>query len=261
MEDETLPFTEHLEELRKRLIICAVAIGVGFLASYGFSEQLYMLLAMPIKAVMQDDNSFIFTSLTEAFFTYLKLAFFSGIILASPVILYQIWAFVAPGLYKNEKKYALPFVILSTFFFLAGVLFCFLVVFPIACKFFAGFAESGIIEMKLKMSDYLSFSCKFMLAFGAVFELPIFILFLSRMGIVTHTQLKQNRKYVLILAFVVGALLTPPDIVSQVLMAVPLLMLYEISIIIAKVFGKKRENPEENTADKPETSDEQPPEE
>ena len=262
MEDGQLPFTEHLDELRKRLVIIAIAVGIGFLASYGFSEQLYMLLAMPIKAVMQEDNSFIFTSLTEAFFTYLKLALFSGIILASPVILYQIWAFVAPGLYRKEKKYALPFVILSTFFFLTGVMFCFLVVFPIACKFFAGFAESGIIEMKLKMSDYLSFSCKFMLAFGAVFEMPIFILFLSRMGIVTHIQLKQNRKYVLILAFVVSAILTPPDIVSQVLMAVPLILLYELSIVIAKIFGKKREKLDENDeADSTEESEEKPPEE
>ncbi len=258
MEDGKLPFTEHLEELRKRLVISAIAVGIGFLASYGFSEQLYMLLAMPIKAVMQEDNSFIFTSLTEAFFTYLKLALFSGVVLASPVILYQVWAFIAPGLYKREKKYAFPFVILSTFFFLAGVLFCFLVVFPIACKFFAGFAESGIIEMKLKMSDYLSFSCKFMLAFGAVFEMPIFILFLSRMGIVTHAQLKKNRKYVLILAFVLAAFLTPPDIVSQVLMAVPLILLYELSIVIAKIFGKKRENLEEETGASEETEEDKP---
>jgi len=261
MEDGKLPFTEHLEELRKRLVISAIAVGVGFLASYFFSEQLYMLLAQPAKAVMQDDNSFIFTSLTEAFFTYLKLALFSGILLASPVILYQIWSFIAPGLYKHEKKYALPFVILSTFFFLAGVLFCFLVVFPIACKFFAGFADSGIIEMKLKMSDYLSFSCKFMLAFGAVFEMPIFILFLSRMGIVTHEQLKRNRKYVLILAFVAAAFLTPPDIVSQVLMAVPLIVLYELSIVIAKVFGKKREAHDEDDVDTPEESEEKQPKE
>lgn len=259
MEDEKLPFTEHLEELRKRLIISAIAVGVGFLASYGFAEQLYMLLAQPAKAVMQNDNSFIFTSLTEAFFTYLKLALFSGIVLASPVILYQVWAFVAPGLYRHEKKYALPFVLLSTVFFLAGVLFCFLVVFPIACTFFAGFAENGLIEMKLKMSDYLSFSCKFMLAFGVVFEMPIFILFLARMGIVTHDQLKRNRKYVLILAFVVAAFLTPPDVVSQILMAVPLIILYEISIIIAKVFGKQRETDDEED-DMPEEDEEEQPE-
>ena len=260
MEDGQLPFTEHLEELRKRLIISAIAIGVGFLASYGFAEQLYMVLAVPIKAVMQDDNSFIFTSLTEAFFTYLKLAFFAGIVLASPVILYQVWAFVAPGLYKSEKKYALPFVVLSTLFFLAGVLFCFFVVFPIACKFFASFAESGIIEMKLKMSDYLSFSCKFMLAFGAVFEMPIFILFLSRMGLVTHEQLKRNRKYILVLSFVAAAFLTPPDIVSQILMAVPLILLYEVSIIVAKIFGKKREeiDDDEEAADTPEGEEKSP---
>ena len=142
----------------------------------------------------KDDNSFIFTSLTEPFFTYLKLAFFSGIALASPVIIYQIWAFVAPGLYKHEKKYSVPFVLLGTLFFVTGVLFCFLVVFPIACTFFAGFAKAGMIEMKLKMSDYLSFSCTFLLAFGVVFELPIFILFLAKIGIVNHTPACQKQK-------------------------------------------------------------------
>ncbi len=238
-QEEKLSFTEHLEELRKRFIICLAATGAGFLLCYGFSEQIYQLLALPIRNVLQDDNSFIFTSLTEPFFTYLKLAFFSGIALASPVIIYQIWAFVAPGLYRHEKKYMIPFVLLSTLFFAGGVLFCFLVVFPIACSFFAGFAQAGMIEMKLKMSDYLSFSCMFLLAFGVVFELPIFILFLARIGIVNHRQLSKNRKYVVLLAFVASALLTPPDIISQVLMAIPLLLLYEISIVIARIFGKK----------------------
>lgn len=238
-EEEKLAFTEHLEELRKRFIICLAAVGIGFLLSYGFSRQLYELLALPIRDVLGGDNSFIFTSLTEPFFTYLKLAFFAGIALASPVLIYQIWAFVAPGLYRHEKKYAVPFVLLATVFFIAGVLFCFLVVFPIACSFFAGFARAGMIEMKLKMSDYLSFSCMFMLAFGIVFELPIVILFLARMGVVNHLQLSKNRKYVILLAFVVGAFLTPPDIISQCLMAVPLMLLYEISIVVARIFGKK----------------------
>lgn len=265
MPDEKLSFTDHLEELRKRFIICLAAIGIGFLASYAFKEDLYHLLALPVRAVLKDENSFIFTSLTEPFFTYLKLAFFSGIALSSPVIIYQIWAFVAPGLYKHEKKYSVPFVLLSTLFFIIGVLFCFLVVFPIACSFFAGFAQAGVIEMKLKMSDYLSFSCAFLLAFGLVFELPIFILFLAKIGIVNHAQLVKNRKYVILLAFVVSAILTPPDILSQILMAVPLLILYEISIVIARIFGKKptpdNDAEEDEEADMPEGSPEKPPEE
>jgi sec-independent protein translocase protein TatC len=261
MPDEKLAFTDHLEELRKRFIICLAATGIGFAISYFFSEQIYQILALPVRNVLQDENSFIFTSLTEPFFTYLKLAFFSGIALASPVIISQIWAFVAPGLYKNEKKYSIPFVLLSTLFFVIGVLFCFFVVFPIACTFFAGFAQAGVIEMKLKMSDYLSFSCAFLLAFGLVFELPIFILFLTKIGVVNHSQLTKNRKYVILLAFVASAILTPPDIISQVLMAVPLLILYELSIVLAKIVGKKPSPEDDKDSDTPEESEEKPPQE
>ena len=231
-------------------------LGSVLLISYAFSEQIYQLLALPIRNILKDDNSFIFTSLTEPFFTYLKLAFFSGIALASPVIIYQIWAFVAPGLYKHEKKYSVPFVLLATLFFVTGVLFCFLVVFPIACTFFAGFAKAGMIEMKLKMSDYLSFTCTFLLAFGVVFELPIVhSVPLKNWHCKPHPAFK-NRKYAILLAFIVGAILTPPDIVSQVLMAVPLLVLYEISIIIARIFGKKpksADDEDDDEADTPET--------
>jgi len=243
MEDEKIPLTGHLEELRKRIIISLIAVAAGFLASYGFSEQIYVLIARPIKPFLKDGNAFIFTGLTEAFFTYLKLSIFSGLILASPVIIYQIWCFIAPGLYKREKRYALPFVLLSSLFFIGGVFFCYFVVFPIACKFFAEFA-SDYIQMKLSIKDYLSFTCKFLLAFGIIFELPVFILFLAKLGIINHEQLRKNRKIVMLVVFVVAAFLTPPDMVSQVLMAVPLIFLYEISIIIAKIFGKKRE--EEN---------------
>lgn len=257
-QEEKLSFTEHLEELRKRFIICLVAVGIGFLLSYGFSKQLYQLLALPIRDVLQDDNSFIFTSLTEPFVTYLKLAFFSGIALASPVIIYQIWAFVAPGLYRHEKKYAVPFVLLATLFFASGVLFCFLVVLPVACSFFAGFTQSGMIEMKLKMSDYLSFTSMFMLAFGVIFELPIVILLLARIGIVNHRQLAKNRKYAILLAFIVGAILTPPDVLSQCLMAVPMVVLYEISIVIARIFGKKPE-PQDGEPATDADEDERPP--
>ena len=261
MQEEKLPFTEHLEELRKRFIVCLVAVGIGFVISYVFSEQIYQVLALPIRDILKDDNSFIFTSLTEPFFTYLKLAFFSGIALASPMIIYQIWAFVAPGLYKHEKKYSVPFVLLATLFFVTGVLFCFLVVFPIACTFFAGFAKAGMIEMKLKMSDYLSFACTFLLAFGVVFELPIVILFLSKLGVINHTQLSKNRKYSILLAFLVGAILTPPDVVSQCLMAVPLIVLYEVSIILARMFGKKPKPADDEDADEPEADEEETPEE
>jgi sec-independent protein translocase protein TatC len=245
MEDEKLPFTHHLEELRKRIIICLAAVAVGFALSYAFSEEIYRLLAEPIKSIMPEGSSFIFTGLTEAFFTYLKLALFAGIILSSPVILYQIWCFVCPGLYKNEKRYVFPFVLLSSIFFIGGVLFCFFVVFPIACEFFKSYANEYIL-MNLKISEYLSFSCKFLLAFGVVFELPIFILFLSKLGLVNDRQLRSNRKFVIVIVFICAAFLTPPDVVSQVLMAIPLLFLYELSIIIARVFGKKEKEEDDD---------------
>ena len=245
MEDNKVPLSGHLEELRKRIIYSLIAIGIGFGASYGFSEQIYSLIALPIKPFLKDGNAFIFTGLTEAFFTYFKLSIFSGLILSSPVIIYQIWCFIAPGLYKKEKSYALPFVLLSTFFFLGGVSFCYFCVFPIACKFFAEFA-SDYIQMKLSIKDYLSFTCKFLLAFGIIFELPVFVLFLAKLGIVNDTQLRSNRKIVILVVFVIAAFLTPPDMVSQVLMAIPLIFLYELSIIIAKIFGKKKEVEEED---------------
>ena len=253
MEDDKIPLAGHLEELRKRIIYSLIAIAVGFLASYGFSEQIYSLIALPIKPFLKDGNAFIFTGLTEAFFTYFKLSIFSGIILSTPVIIYQIWCFIAPGLYKKEKSYAFPFVFLSTFFFLGGVAFCYFVVFPIACKFFAEFA-SDYIQMKLSIKDYLSFTCKFLLAFGIIFELPVFVLFLAKLGIVNDTLLRKNRKIVILVVFVIAAFLTPPDMVSQILMAIPLIFLYELSIIIAKIFGKKKiaektEEEESNTED------------
>ncbi len=245
MEDDKLPFTEHLDELRKRLVICIIAIGIGFAIAYPFAEQIFLFLSQPLLAIMPEDNSFIFTSLTEGFFTYLKLAFFAGMFIACPVILYQIWGFVAPGLYATEKRYVFPFVIFSSIFFLSGAAFGYYAVFPLAFKFFLGY-DTEYVRMLPSIKLYLSFSCKFLLAFGIVFEMPIFIFFLARMGIVNHQQLSRNRKYVVVVGFIIAAFLTPPDIVSQVLMAVPLLCLYEISILVARFFGKKKEGEEEN---------------
>ena len=239
MEDEKLPLTSHLEDLRKCLIVCSIAVGVGFAVSYAFSDKLFYFLALPLKTLLPENSSFIFTSVTEAFFTYLKLALFSGIFLASPVIIHQIWSFVAPGLYSNEKRYAIPCVALLSIFFISGTTFAYFVIFPVAFKFFIGY-NSESIRMLPSIKEYLSFSCKFLLAFGVVFELPVFILFLAKLGIVTDKQLRTNRKFVIIGIFVTAAVLTPPDVVSQVLMALPLLVLFELSIFIAKIFGKKK---------------------
>ncbi len=248
-EQEKIPFTEHLEELRKRLIICFTAVGIGFVLSYGFKEKLFQILTRPLIRVMQTGDKLIFTGLPEAFFTYLKVAFLSGIILAAPVIFYQFWMFVAPGLYDKEKRLMAPIVFLSTFFFVGGAFFGYFIVFPYGFKFFLGFA-SEIIRPLPSMREYLGFASKLLLAFGLVFELPLIITFLARLGIVSVSFLKKNRKYALLLFFVGAAILTPPDVVTQIMMALPLMVLYEISIIGARIFGKKNLEEDDNNNNK-----------
>ena len=240
MIDEKLPITSHLEELRRRLIICLVAIGAGFVVSYAFSKKIFLLLMVPLLDVLPPGGSLIFTGLTEAFFTYLKVSFLAGIFVASPIVLYQIWLFISPGLYEKEKHYAYPFVIFSTVFFVGGALFGYFMVFPVGFKFFMSFA-SEVIRPLPSIKEYLSFSAKLLIAFGIVFELPLFVLFLSRVGIVDAKMLSSQRKYALIAVFIASAILTPPDVITQLMMAVPLLLLYELSIWVAKFFGKKDE--------------------
>lgn len=245
-EPEKIPFTGHLEELRKRLVVCFIAIGIGFVASYGFKEQIFQILSRPLISAMGTGDKLIFTGLPEAFFTYLKVAFLSGIMLAAPVILYEFWMFIAPGLYKKERSLLVPIVFLSSFFFIGGALFGYFVVFPFGFKFFLGFA-SDTIQALPSMKEYLGFSAKLLLAFGLVFELPIIITFLARLGIVSVDFLKKNRKYALILFFVGAAIITPPDVITQVMMALPLMLLYEISILGARAFGKmKSDKDDEN---------------
>jgi len=250
-EDEKLPFTAHLDELRRRLIISFIAVGVGFAASYGFKERLFQILVDPLTRVMKSGDTLIFTGLPEAFFTYLKVSFLAGLMLAAPVIIYQFWMFVAPGLYAKERRLLLPIVFLSTLFFVGGALFGYFVVFPFGFKFFLGFATETIRPLP-SMKEYLGFSAKLLLAFGLVFELPLLLTFLAKLGIVSVDFLKKNRKYALLLFFAGSAILTPPDVVTQIMMALPLMLLYEISIIGARIFGKK---PSESDAE-PEASSE-----
>ena len=238
-EDEKLPFTSHLEELRKRLITCFIAVGVGFVVSFGFKERLFKILVYPLIRVMKEGETLIYTGLPEAFFTYLKVAFLTGLIVASPIILYQFWMFVAPGLYRKERRMMLPIVLLSSFFFIGGALFGYFVVFPWGFKFFLGFATDTIRPLP-SMREYFGFAAKLLLAFGLVFELPLVLTFLARMGIVSVEFLKKNRKYAVLIFFTGAAILTPPDVITQIMMALPLMALYEISIIGARVFGKKK---------------------
>lgn len=238
-----MTFVSHLEELRKRLIRIAIAITCGFAVCYMFKESLFKFLTIPLYPAMPEDSSMIFTGLPEAFFTYLKVSFFASIFLTSPYTLLQIWKFVSPGLYKSEKKYVAPFVIFSTIFFIGGAAFAYYVVFPIGFKFFLTFGD-GLIKPMLSMKEFLSFSLKLLLAFGVIFELPLFMFFLAKAGIINSRILTSNRKYAVLIVFIVAALLTPPDVVTQILMAVPLMLLYEISIWVVKI-GEKKVNEKE----------------
>jgi len=242
MDEKKLPLTSHLQELRKRLILSFIAIGVGFIFCYLFSDSLFDILSKPLMKVMPVGGTLIFTSVAEAFFTYMKVGFIGGLILASPFVLYQVWAFVAPGLYQNEKRYVIPFVLGGSFFFALGILFAYFVALPVGFKFLLGYATDFIKPLP-SMKEYLSFSMKFMLAFGLVFEFPVVLVLLARIGVIDAKTLARQRKYAILLIFIFAAVMTPPDLISQVLMALPLMGLYELSIILSKLFGKKPTTP------------------
>ena len=251
MEEEKLPITSHLEELRGRLVKCALAVAAGFTASYAFSDWLFDFLAAPMIRVMPKGSKLIFTSPPEAFFTYMKVAFFAGIVVSAPVIFYQLWKFIMPGLYENERKLVIPFVLVATFFFFAGASFGFFVVLPVGFQFFVGFASDSIVAMP-SMREYLNFTMKFLLGFGCAFELPVVMYFLARMGLVSAPTLRKNRKYAFLIVAVVAAVLTPgPDVFSQCMLGGPLYLLYEISIWVTALVGKKKALAKEATEDEP----------
>ncbi len=241
MSNEQAPITTHLEELRRRLIIAGGAWLVGFIACYSYAERLFHLIADPVRTALPEGSSLVFINATEPFFTYLKVGAIAGLLLALPVILWELWAFVAPGLYAKEKRFAIPFVFASCLCFVAGTFFGFRYVFPAIFTFLVKYGTgSGEISAMLSMGAYLSLSSKLLLAFGLVFELPVIIFFCARMGIVDHLWLRRQRKYMLIIAFVVGAILTPPDVFSQTALAIPFILLYEIGIWVAFFFGKRK---------------------
>ena len=242
MDEKKQPLTSHLQELRKRLIVSFIAVAVGFVICYAFSENLFAILSKPLLKMMPSGGTLVFTSVAEAFFTYMKVAFIAGIILTSPFVLFQVWAFVAPGLYRDEKRYVIPFVAAGSFFFMLGILFAYFVAIPVGFKFLLGYATDFIKPMP-SMKEYLSFSIKFLLAFGLVFEFPVVLILLARIGVVDAKTMARHRKYAILLIFIFAAVMTPPDIISQLLMAIPLMGLYELSILLYKIFGKKKPIP------------------
>lgn len=234
-----MSFLEHLDELRKRLIVATVSLSAGFVFCLFFAGRIQAFIMRPLYATLPPGGQFIYTQPTEAFMLQLKMAALAGLFVALPVILWQLWRFIAPGLYSHEKKFAIPFVIFSTFFFVAGGLFSHYLAFPWAWKFFSSYATDYMTFLP-SISATFSIYVKMLLAFGAVFQMPTLVFFLARVGAVSARFLIRNTKYAVLIIFILGAVLSPGgDIVSQALMAGPMLGLYGLSIVIAWVFGKR----------------------
>lgn len=236
---EKINLTEHLEELRSRLIKCFFIIFSGFLICYFFKEKIFFFLIKPLRNALGENGQLIFTSLPEAFFTYLKTALFSGIIITLPFLIYQFWLFVSPGLYSKEKKAVIILTFFSVIFFAVGGAFAYFLVFPYGFSFLLGFANENIKALP-SMKEYFSFASKLLFAFGLAFELPLVLSGLAKMGIVSSDFLKKQRKYAILIFFIFAAIITPPDIVTQIMMAVPMVLLYELGILGAVFFGKKK---------------------
>src|SRR5206468_9320597 len=228
----------HLEELRKRLVISIAALGVAFLIFWNFADRIFKLIDLPLAKFLPPDDKRVYTRLTEPFFLYMKVAFFAGIFIASPIIILQLWYFIAPGLYKRERRYAAPFIIFATLFFVLGGWFGYKYLLPGTCKFFV---DTGAqFKQMIKVDEYFSFASTIILASGLVFETPILIFFLARLGIVTPAFLMQKFKYAVVLAFIIAAVVTPtPDMVTQTALALPMIGLYLLGRAVAYVFRKK----------------------
>jgi sec-independent protein translocase protein TatC len=243
------PFVSHLVELRDRLVRAAIAVAVcfGALALWPGPGALYDLLAAPLVANLPQGATLIATNVISPFIVPLKITLLGAFMLALPVVLYQTWAFVAPGLYSHEKKLVLPLVVSSTLLFLVGVAFCYFFVFGQVFKFIQSFAPKSITAAP-DIEAYLSFVMTMFIAFGAAFEVPIVVVVLARMGVVSIERLKAFRSYFIVIAFIIAAIITPPDVVSQLALAIPMCLLYEVGIWAAKVFIKHTQAPAEESS-------------
>ena len=247
-DDKDTGFVSHLTELRKRLIHSFIFLIIFFIICYFFAEYLYGFLVEPYAQAVREDGTnrrLIFTALQETFLTYLKVSFFTAFFVTCPFILMQIWKFIAPGLYKHEKTAILPYLVLTPVLFLLGGMLVYYLIMPLAIKFFLSFETTGIstnlpIQLEAKVNEYLSLVMKLIFAFGISFQLPVILSLLARVGIVNSNFLKERRKYFIVIIFAAAALLTPPDPITQIGLAVPLLILYELSIFSVKIIENKQ---------------------
>lgn len=250
--EETQPLISHLIELRKRLLNCIIAVLVIFLALIYFSNDIYQLVSAPLISKMPRGSTMIATDVASPFFTPVKLTVMVSVILAAPVILYQIWAFIAPALYRHERRLVIPLLISSTLLFYIGMAFAYFVVFPLAFGFLTHTAPEGVV-VSTDIASYLDFVMALFMAFGVSFEVPVAIVLLCWMGVTTPQDLKNKRPYVLVSAFVVGMILTPPDVFSQTLLAIPMYCLFEVGVFFSRFYvGKRRHDvtqaPDDNTS-------------
>jgi len=246
--EDKMPLTAHLEELRKRLVRSLIAVGIAFLACFFFKEELFGIVARPLIGVLPPGSHLIYTGLPEAFFTYIKVSFYAGLFVASPVVLYQVWKFISPGLYPGERKFVAPFVATSTLLFVGGVSFGYFLVLPSAYKFFLDFSTDFLKPM-LSMREYLTLTLKLLLAFGIIFEIPVFLFFMTKIGLVTPRKLARMRRYAIVVCFIVAAVITPtPDAFTQCMMAIPMIVLYEVGILVSRLAARRKDHEDPETA-------------
>ncbi len=238
-------FLDHLDELRRRLMYSGIAIFVGFMACWIFSEQLFLFLSQPILPFLKEGEGLAFTKLADPFLLYMKVAFLASIFITSPFVITQAWLFIAPGLYKKEKRYGIPFIFFSTLFFIGGAAFGYYLAFPRVCGFLLGVGEQ--FRAIITIREYLGTLNKILLGLGLVFEMPILVFFLARLGLITPKFMIKNLRYAVLIIFIIAAIITPtPDIPTQVLFAGPMLLLYFFSILVAKIFQKRSSDEDED---------------